>query len=156
MSSDLTPVLQQALKLLSSQPNVILSTLNESGYPDVRAVFNLRHQPSFPELATLFESDSLVTYISTNTHSQKVVQAAANPAASLYYFDPVTFQGLTLFGQLHRVTDPIVLNTFWLPTWEQYYPGGKDGGDYCLLKFTPTSFKYYDGGSFGKYAGDLP
>ncbi|MCL1909434.1 MAG: pyridoxamine 5'-phosphate oxidase family protein [Kiritimatiellaeota bacterium] len=41
------------------------------------------------------------------------------------------------------VDDQAAKDAIWQDGFSMYYKGGKDGGDFILLKFTATSGRYY-------------
>ena len=70
---------------------------------------------------------------------------AQNNKASVYLYDPKTYAGVLLLGTVAEIKDPKIIDTFWHDSWKDYYPEGKNGGDFSMLKFTPTSYKHYTG-----------
>jgi general stress protein 26 len=137
--------------LLESLPFIELNTVNEDGYPETRAMINLRNIQLCPHLKNKFRDD-LVLYFTTNTFSSKIKQIAKNKKASVYLYNPETFEGVLLSGQVAEEADQKTKNGFSADSWEMYSPDGKDGGDYSILKFTTAKYKYYDG-KFNKKEG---
>ena len=122
-----------------------LCTINEDGTPEVRAMLNLRNAEICPHLISKFKDDNLVFYFTTNTSSSKIKQIRKNKKASVYASDARTFEGLLLLGVIEEEKDKKTKDGLWHDSWKMYYPDGKDGGDYSILRFTPKSYKYYDG-----------
>lgn len=137
--------LSQSMGVIARVPYNFLATLDFDGEPDVRTMMNLRNKEIYPSLENKFSFGSFKTYIPVNTNSGKVVQLRRNPKASLYYTDIESFESVLILGELEIVQEEAVKNEFWRNGWEQYFPGGKDGGEYTLLRFKPRKYKYYDG-----------
>lgn len=92
---------------MESADAVYLATHGAGGYPEIRALFNLKNRSQFPSLAQLFDEhpDSLEVYLSTNTSSQKVAQLRQDPRAALYFCDGGAVHGLMLQGRMEAVRD---------------------------------------------------
>ena len=121
------------------------ATINPSGAPEVRAMINLRHKDIAPHLQDFFSKQPLTDiYFITNTSSAKMKHLAASQKTSVYLYDAQSFEGLLLLGSAADVTKALK-NTFWVDSWKMYYPAGKDGGDFTILKFTPKEYKFYTG-----------
>ena len=46
---------------------------------------------------------------------------------------------------MEDVRDPAIRQAIWTDAWEMYYPGGREGGDFTLLRFQPLKGRYYQG-----------
>jgi general stress protein 26 len=88
---------------------------------------------------------NFMNYMGTNTSSRKVAQLRKDPRSCLYYVNSTSFEGLTVTGLLEEVLDREVKAALWMPSWEQYYSGGIDGGDYSIFRFVPEHARYYHG-----------
>ncbi len=130
--------------LAENQEWVCLSTVNSSGMPETRAMINLANPKLFPTLQKFF-TDDFTVYFSTNTGSEKIRQLTSNRKASIYYYNPETFEGLLLMGETETVTDRQTKKDFWQDSWIMYYKEGVNDPDYTLLKFNSSSYKYYNG-----------
>ena len=126
---------------------VFVSTLQEEeGFPDCRVMFNLlklRAEVLTDGPAAL--DSPFASWLGTNTSSLKVQQMRKNPRVSLYYADTAMFEGLSLQGTVEEVQDRAIRAALWMAAWEMFYPGGRDGGDFSLLRFTPLRGRYYYG-----------
>jgi general stress protein 26 len=121
-----------------------LSTVNENGFPETRAMLNLRNAQSFPKLKEYFDNN-FISYFTSNTASQKLNHIVDANKASVYYVNPGTFEGLLFKGTIEIIKDKILKEKFWHENWAMYYKGGVSDPDYSLLKFTPAEYKYYNG-----------
>lgn len=141
-----TPDLAAARALAKRAGFVTLTTLDESGMPDTRLLFNLRkiRAEAFASGSAALR-DEFFTWLGTNRSSRKVAQALRDARVCLYYADQESFEGLSLKGRVEEVLDEAVKEALWTPSWEMYYPGGLYGGDFCVLRFVPASGRYYHG-----------
>ncbi|MDR2502893.1 MAG: pyridoxamine 5'-phosphate oxidase family protein [Deltaproteobacteria bacterium] len=123
---------------------VLLSTLNQEGLPETRAMINIRHPEIAPHLESYFKRHERLLLI-TNTSSDKIRHIADDERASLYLFDPnpQSFNGLLLTGRTREVRDEATKCALWHESWKLYYPEGLEGGDFSVLEFLPDSFKFY-------------
>lgn len=131
------------LELMATTSAVYLSTINQQGFPETRAMLNLRNTIQFPDLIPLFKEhkDDFLIYLTTNTSSEKMKQILANPAGSVYFCNPENFHGLMLAGQIKIISDSHIKHTIWQNGWEIYYPAGKDDPDYSILALSPERIK---------------
>lgn len=134
-----------SIQLMETAWAAYLTTMDERGFPQTRAVDNLRSKERFPKLAKLFKNheDDFWVLFSTNTSSAKVAQITKNHVASVYYCDPREFRGLMLGGLIEIVTDPDLKEAIWHDYWVKYYPGGINDPDYAVLSLFPREAKYY-------------
>ncbi len=134
-----TEIRQLCLELMESAEVVYLTTIDKSGFPYVRSVFNLRNTKKFPTLTRLFNkhNDDFLVYLSTNTSSKKVSQIKENPSVSVYYCIPEKFRSLMLAGHIELVGDMEIKKTVWQDGWEMYFPKGVEDPDYTVLRLLP-------------------
>ena len=125
--------LSQSMGVITRVPYNFLATIDFDGEPDVRTMMNLRNKEIYPSLENKFSFGSFKTYIPVNTNSRQSGAVAANPKALLYGYG--IFESVLILGELEIVQEEAVKNEFWRNGWEQYFPGGKDGGEYTLLRF---------------------
>lgn len=133
------------IKLMEIAEAAYVATIAEDGYPDIRAMFNLRRKGQFPDLAAVFalHDEDHIAYFTTNTSSGKVKQIQNDPKAAVYYSVPDDFRGLTLVGNMEVVADRDTRHAVWQEGWEMYYPKGKDDPDHTVLRFVPVRGVYY-------------
>ncbi len=137
--------LKPTIELLKIAEAAFVSTIGEDGYPDIRAMFNLRREAQFPGLAAVFEGhdEDHLLYFTTNTGSRKVGQIAKNPRVAVYYAVPSDFRGLSLAGDMEIVSDVETKRRIWQKGWELYYPGGVEDPDNAVLRLAPVRGIYY-------------
>ncbi len=136
----------EAQALVDRVKFVYLSSLDETGGPETRVIFNLRKVrakalTSGP--AALGRGFS--NYLGTNTSSRKVAQLRTDARACLCYSDNVRFEACSVRGCLVEVEDRDTLEAVYAKNWDRYYSGGLDGGDFSLFRFEPESVRYYHG-----------
>ncbi len=120
-------------ELLETAKSVYISSVNEAGYPNTKAVFTL-------------SSEGIAThYFSSNLSARRTGQYLQNPKACIYFCRETDFQGLMLVGRMQVLTDRAHKARLWREGYEIYYPKGIDDEDYCILKFTAAHGNYYHG-----------
>jgi general stress protein 26 len=110
----------------------IISSVDEDGFPNTKAMLPPRKREGIKHL-----------YFTTNTSSMRVKQYAANPKACVYFFDKRFFRGVMLKGIMEILKDSASKEMIWETGDEMYYPKGITDPDYCVLKFTAQSGRFY-------------
>ena len=110
----------------------IFSYLSTDGYPTGKALNKPRRMDA-----------NGVYWFSTVNHSGKINGSRQYPKASLYFFDPDQFIGVSLNGTVEVIDDPAVKAAFWQDGDELFYPNGINGDDYVILKFTARHGQLY-------------
>ena len=85
----------QILHFISEQKTAFIASVNEQGYPVIRAMLAPR------------KIDGNEIYFSTNTSSNKIKQYLSNNKACVYFYKRGKFkyQGLTITGEMQVCTD---------------------------------------------------
>jgi general stress protein 26 len=137
--------LRLGIELVESAQAAYFTTINTDGFPETRAMLNLRNKELYPGLTRLFDKikPGLDMYFTTNTSSGKVKQALSNEKASVYYCAPEAWRGLLLTGRVEVVKDNGIKQAFWQKGWELYYKKGSLDPDFALLRFIPAGLRYY-------------
>ena len=78
-----------------------------------------------------------------NTSSMRVAQYRENNHACIYFCDTRFFRGAMLRGTMEVLTDSASKEMIWQEGDTMYYPEGVTDPDYCVLKFTATSGRFY-------------
>jgi len=110
----------------------LLGSLDREGFPNIKVVLPVKERISLKAI-----------YFSTNTSSLHVAQYRAKPQAAVYFFDGLAFKGVMLKGTMEVLEDAKTKAHFWNKGDVVYYPLGASDPDYCILRFTPTSGRYY-------------
>jgi len=111
----------------------IISSIDEEGFPNSKAMLPPRKKDGIKHI-----------YFTTNTSSMRVKQYLSNPKACIYFFDNLFFKGVMLRGFMEVLDDNSTKKMIWNQGDEMYYPKGVSDPDYCVLKFTAKSGRYYD------------
>ena len=119
-------------KLIEKIGVSIISSVDESGYPNTKAMFPPRKREGIKNF-----------YFTTNTSSMRVKQYHKNNKACIYFFDKRFFRGVMLIGRMEVLTDRKVKELIWLDGDTMYYPLGVTDPDYCVLKFSAENGRYY-------------
>ncbi|MHA2207866.1 MAG: pyridoxamine 5'-phosphate oxidase family protein [Candidatus Thorarchaeota archaeon] len=135
--SDEEELRKVCIRLLNEAWPVYLTTIDGDGFPQTRAMFNLRNGEKFPKLTAFFSEQEDVFFVifSTNTSSTKIENVNANPKSSAYYCLPGESRGAMIGGTLEIVTDDVIKQTIWHDGWERYYPSGYNDPDHTVLRF---------------------
>ncbi len=110
----------------------IVGSVDENDFPNAKAMLPPRRREGIKYL-----------YFTTNTSSMRVKQYANNPKACVYFFNQRFFKGVMLKGTMEVLQDHISKEMIWKDGDEMYYPKGVTDPDYCVLKFTAQSARYY-------------
>jgi Uncharacterized stress protein (general stress protein 26) len=123
---------ETAESVISKQKIVYLGSVNENGFPEIRAMLAPRKREGIRTF-----------YLTTNTSSSKISQFLNNSKASLYFCNELFFKGVLLTGEIQVLQDEGSKEMIWRKGDTKYYPGGVTDPDYCVLKFTAQSGRMY-------------
>jgi general stress protein 26 len=110
----------------------MIGSVDGEGFPNMKAMLPPRKREGISEF-----------YFTTNTSSMRVKQYLENPKASIYFYDKRFYRGVMLKGTMEVLTDSKSKEEIWREGDEIYYPLGVTDSDYCVLKFTAQSGRYY-------------
>ncbi|HOI75915.1 MAG TPA: pyridoxamine 5'-phosphate oxidase family protein [Syntrophales bacterium] len=119
-------------KLIDKAGVSIISSIDESGFPNTKAMLLPRKRVGLKEF-----------YFTTNTSSMRVKQYRANDKACIYFYDRRFFRGVMLIGKMKVLTDQRTKKMIWRDGDDLYYPLGVTDPDYCVLKFTAEKMRIY-------------
>jgi general stress protein 26 len=133
------------LSVMKTSPVCYLATINEAGFPEIRALFNLKNGHAFPGLVKVMDryDGDFTVLLGTNTSSAKVKQIANEAKASVYFCNHDKFEGVMATGIMEIVTDSELKREIWQPKWRLYYHRGVNDPDFTVLRLTPTIVKAY-------------
>ena len=118
--------------LIDKQKNAFIASVDGDGFPNMKAMLSPRKRNGIQEF-----------WFSTNTSSMRVAQYRENPKASVYFYDKRFFRGVMLKGTMEVLEDTAAKEEIWESGDTMYYPKGVTDPDYCVLKFTAHSGRYY-------------
>jgi general stress protein 26 len=138
---------EMCLDLLDIGWPAYVTTVDTAGFPQTRAMFNLRNRQRFPKLVKFFEDqvEEFTQVFTTNTSSAKMNDIKVNSAVSVYYCDPETWRGVMFSGKIEVLKDSATKRAIWHDEWKRYYLSGYDDPDHSVLRLIPTMAKGWTG-----------
>ena len=118
--------------LIDKQSVAFISSVDMEGYPNTKAMLPPRKREGIKTF-----------YFTTNTSSMRVSQYKDNPKACIYFCDKRFFRGVMLKGTVEVLEDSDNKEMIWRIGDTIYYPKGVTDPDYCVLKFTAKTGRYY-------------
>lgn len=118
--------------IIDKSGTAMIGSVDGEGFPNMKAMLPPRKREGISEF-----------YFTTNTSSMRVKQYLENPKASIYFYDKRFYRGVMLKGTMEVLTDSKSKEEIWREGDEIYYPLGVTDFDYCVLKFTTQSRRYY-------------
>ena len=121
-------------EFIRKQKVAFICSVDDEGFPNVKAMLKPRKQVGLKEF-----------YFSTNTSSMRVKQYLNNPNASIYFYHKglIRYEGVMLTGKMEVMTDQETKEMIWRKGDTMFYKKGVTDPDYCVLKFTSKSGRYY-------------
>lgn len=119
-------------KLIDNQKTAFISSIDAEGFPNTKAMLKPRKREG---LRTF--------YFTTNTSSMRVSQFLKDNHSCIYFCDGRFFRGVMLKGTMEVLTDNEHKEMIWEEGDTMYYKEGVTDPDYCVLKFTAISGRYY-------------
>ena len=110
--------------MIDKLKTVFIGSIDAEGFPNIKAMLQPRKREGIK-----------VIYLTTNTSSMRVAQYRKNNHASIYFCDTRFFRGVMLRGTMEVLTDDASKEMIW--------PEGVTDPDYCVLKFTAISGRFY-------------
>lgn len=118
--------------IIDKQKICYISSIDKEGFPNTKAMLKPRKRNGIKEI-----------YFSTNTSSLKVQSFKNNSKACIYFCDSRFFKGLMIKGTIEVIEEQLVKDMIWQIGDIMYYKKGKTDPDYCVLKLTTISGRYY-------------
>ena len=118
--------------LIDKQGVSFISSIDADGFPNTKAMLPPRKRAGIKTF-----------WFTTNTSSMRVAQYKENPKACIYFVDKRFFRGIMLKGVMEVLEDAASKEMIWREGDMTYYPLGMSDPDYCVLKFTAESGRYY-------------
>jgi general stress protein 26 len=109
-----------------------IGSIDAEGIPNMKAMLPPRKREGIKHI-----------YFTTNTSSLRVRQYRENPKASVYFCDQRFFRGVMLKGTMEVLEDSGSKEMIWRDGDTMYYPLGVTDPDYCVLRFTAQSGRFY-------------
>ena len=118
--------------LFDKQGVSFVGSVDADGFPNMKAMLPPRMRDGIK-----------IFWFSTNKSSLRVAQYQANPNACIYCYDKRFFRGVMLVGTMEVLDDLETRQMIWREGDTTYYAGGVNDPDYCVLRFTAHSGRYY-------------
>lgn len=124
---------QHIIEFIQKQKTSFISSVDEDGFPNIKAMFAPR------------KIDGNFFYFTTNTSSMRSQQFMDNPKASIYFYNRGRFkyEGIMLTGTMEVLQDDDIKREIWRTGDTIYYKQGVTDPDYCVLKFTAIKGRHY-------------
>lgn len=121
-------------KFIDKRSVSLVSSVDEAGFPNTKAMLRPRKRNGLREF-----------YFSTNTSSMRVRQFLKNPNACIYFYRKglINYTGVMLTGRIEVLTDEESRRMIWKKGDTRFYKDGVNDDDYCVLRFTSSSGRYY-------------
>jgi general stress protein 26 len=118
--------------LIDKQSVSFISSVDKDGFPNTKAMLPPRKR------------DGIRTFwFTTNTSSMRVSQYRDNPNACIYFCDKRFYRGIMLKGTMEVLEDAESKELIWREGDTMYYSEGVTDPDYCVLRFTAVSGRFY-------------
>ena len=119
---------------INRQKVSFVCSVDHEGFPNVKAMLKPRKRNGLREF-----------WFSTNTSSMRVRQYQENSKASIYFCHKglIRYEGVMLKGTMEVLTDQETKNIIWRKGDTIFYRKGVTDPDYCVLKFTAETGRYY-------------
>jgi len=126
--------LKEIERFIGKQDVSFVCSVDDDGFPNVKAMLKPRKRNGLKEF-----------WFSTNTSSMRVRQYQDNPKASIYFYHKglIRYEGVMLKGTMEVLTDQATKDMIWRKGDSVFYKKGVTDPDYCVLKFTAESGRYY-------------
>jgi general stress protein 26 len=118
--------------LIDNCKTSFISSVDDDGFPCTKAMLAPRERNGIKTI-----------YFTTNTSSMRVKQFRKNPKACVYFCDQRFFRGVMLKGTMEVLEDGESKRRIWRDGDTLYYKLGVDDPDYCVLRFSAQSGRYY-------------
>lgn len=118
--------------IVDKQKICFIGSIDKDGFPNTKAMLKPRKRNGLKEF-----------YFSTNTSSLKVQSFKNNSKACIYFCDKRFYRGVMIKGTVEVLEDNVSKEMIWQFGDTMYYKKGVTDPDYCVLKFTSLSVRYY-------------
>lgn len=119
-------------KFIDRQSTAFIGSLDADGFPNIKAMLAPRQREGLR-----------VFYFTTNASSLRVRQYRHNPQGCVYFCDRRFFRGVMFRGGMEVLEDLESKSAIWREGDTLYYPLGLLDPDYCVLRFTAESGRFY-------------
>lgn len=124
---------EKIIQFIKKQKVAFVASVDENGFPNMKAMLMPR------------KMEGNCFYFSKNTSSMRVKQYRSNEKASIYFYHKglIRYEGVMLTGKMEVLVDEQIKKEIWRKGDTMFYKQGVTDPDYCVLKFTANSGRYY-------------
>lgn len=119
-------------RLIDKQGVSFIGSISTDGFPNIKAMLPPRKREGIKTI-----------YFTTNTSAMRTAQYQENPKACVYFCDRRFYRGVMLTGTMEVLVDSESKEMIWREGDTMYYPKGVTDPDYCVLRFTAESGRFY-------------
>lgn len=123
---------EKIFQLINKQNVAYISSVDSDGFPNMKAM-----------LAPRKCEDNKKFYFTTNTSSMRVRQYRDNSKACIYFCNEEFFESVLFKGYIDVLEDTYSKEMIWQDGDTAYYSQGVTDPDYCVLRFTAKSGRFY-------------
>lgn len=118
----------KAARMVTAAQVITVASIDENGYPRPVAMIKIKN-------------DEGGIYVSTGTSSAKTAHFRVNPKAGVSIVEG--HNSIVYTGEMEIVTDQAVKRSLWGDWMFDFFPGGPEDPEYCLLKFMSKAATYW-------------
>lgn len=126
---------EKAARMVAAAQVITVASIDENGYPRPVAMIKVKNEEG-------------AIYVSTGTSSAKTAHFRTNPKAGVSVVEG--YNSIVYTGEMEIVADQEVKRSLWGEWMRDFFPGGADDPEYCVLKFIPKAATYWIDGEFVK------
>jgi Uncharacterized stress protein (general stress protein 26) len=127
---------KNALACVAKADYVIFNTVDESGFPQTRAMANLHKD----NVLAAVKDGKVTLYFITKEGTNKIRQVRANQKVSAYYLDIKNVTSSLYSGNAEEIKDVAVKKEIWADWMKSIY-GSPDNADFVVIRLVPTMVK---------------
>ena len=133
-------IICKATDLMNNCHDITLASVNENGYPRICVLSKIKSE------------GIKKVYTATGIIGTKTKHFLVNPRASVCVWEGGN--SITLIGIIRVTQDRAILEEMWLDWFIEYFPGGIDDSNYCILEFTTEEATLLIDGEFITVGGN--
>ena len=117
---------------LANKKIAFVGSVNQNNAPNIKAMIVAKHEG----LKTF--------YFASNNSAMRTEHYKQNNSACIYFKGGPIYKGLMLEGTMEILNDEKIKKQIWQNSFKSAYKnGGVNDPDYCVLKFTAKTGRYY-------------
>ncbi len=126
---------EKADKLFQKARIFMMGSIDAKKFPNIKAMEPSNNRENISSI-----------YFGTKLSSEHVAQVKKDNKTCIYFYKRLLGEkGVMLTGTMEVLTDKQSRELFWDKSYAKHFPGGADDPEYCILKFSAASGRYFDG-----------